>query len=62
MYSLTKVLLVDDERLIRQGIIHYIDWTEKGFELIGEASNGKQALQLISEISLILLLQILSCQ
>lgn len=49
MYSLTKVLLVDDERLIRQGIIHYIDWTEKGFELIGEASNGKQALQLISE-------------
>lgn len=49
MYSLTKVLLVDDERLIRQGIIHYIDWTEKGFELIGEASNGKQALQIISE-------------
>ncbi|MBM7539869.1 response regulator transcription factor [Amphibacillus cookii] len=49
MTALTKVLIVDDELLIRQGIIHYINWGEEGFELIGEASNGKEALTMIAE-------------
>ena len=48
--SLTKVLIVDDERLIRQGILHYINWQEEGFEVVGEASNGEEARVLIDEL------------
>ncbi|GKU82157.1 response regulator transcription factor [Niallia sp. NCCP-28] len=42
-----KVLIVDDEDLIRQGIKHYIEWENEGFEIVGEASNGKEALGLM---------------
>ncbi|GEM04002.1 DNA-binding response regulator [Halolactibacillus miurensis] len=48
--SLTKVLIVDDERLIRQGILHYINWQDEGFEVVGEASNGEEARLLIDEL------------
>ncbi|WP_431801222.1 response regulator transcription factor [Halobacillus andaensis] len=50
MSGLYKVLVVDDEMLIRQGVINYIDWEEEGFQIIGEASNGNEALQLIEEL------------
>ena len=42
-----RILIVDDEVLIRQGIKHYLDWEKEGFEIIGEASNGKEALDII---------------
>jgi two-component system, response regulator YesN len=45
--ELCRVLIVDDELLIRQGIKHYIHWEQEGFEVAGEASNGQEALQLI---------------
>lgn len=51
MGEVCKVLIVDDEMLIRQGIINYIDWEQEGFQIVGEASNGKEALQLIAEFS-----------
>ncbi|MBS4197738.1 response regulator transcription factor [Lederbergia citri] len=44
-----KVLIVDDEVLIRQGIKHYINWEQEGFTIVGEASNGKEALYLIEQ-------------
>ncbi|PSL30576.1 AraC family two component transcriptional regulator [Planomicrobium soli] len=44
-----KVLIVDDEMLIRQGIINYIDWESEGFQIIGEASNGKEAMHMIEQ-------------
>ncbi|WP_407271327.1 response regulator [Radiobacillus sp. PE A8.2] len=44
-----KVIIVDDEMLIRQGIINYINWEEEGFQIIGEAGNGNEALQLIDQ-------------
>ncbi|MDN7242879.1 response regulator transcription factor [Planococcus sp. N028] len=44
-----KVLIVDDEMLIRQGIINYIDWEQEGFQIVGEASNGKEAMGMIEE-------------
>ncbi|ETP70313.1 hypothetical protein G159_01945 [Planococcus glaciei CHR43] len=46
-----KVLIVDDEMLIRQGIINYIEWEQEGFQIVGEASNGKEAMQMIAEFS-----------
>lgn len=44
-----KVLIVDDEVLIRQGIKHYVNWEEEGFTMIGEASNGEEALAIIEK-------------
>ncbi len=45
--GLGRVLIVDDEQLIRQGIKHYLSWEQEGFEIVGEASNGMEALELI---------------
>lgn len=44
-----KVLIVDDEALVRIGIKTIIPWEELGLELIGEAENGKKALQMARE-------------
>lgn len=43
---MTKILLVDDEDYIRQGIRYSIPWEEHGIQVVGEASNGSDALQL----------------
>jgi two-component system response regulator YesN len=43
-------MIVDDETLIRQGIKHYFNWEEEGFKIVGEASNGQEALELISKV------------
>ncbi|WP_168123077.1 response regulator transcription factor [Paenibacillus sp. HB172176] len=48
--ELCKVLIVDDELLIRQGIKHFMNWENEGFHIVGEASNGKEALERIEEL------------
>jgi two-component system response regulator YesN len=45
-----QIFLVDDESIIRKGILSSINWSETGFEICGEASNGKEALELIPEL------------
>ena len=35
-----KVLIVDDESLIRDGLKYIMDWEAAGFSVCGEASNG----------------------
>ena len=42
-----KVLLVDDEPFIMQGLKVIIDWENEGFEIAGTVSNGKEALQFL---------------
>lgn len=37
-----KLLIVEDEPLIRAGLQHYFNWTELGFTTIVEAVNGKE--------------------
>lgn len=44
MYS---VILVDDERSLRESIERLVDWEGQGFHLIGTAENGLDALELI---------------
>ena len=39
-----KVLIADDETKIRQGLHYIVDWNALGFSIIGEASNGEEAL------------------
>lgn len=42
-----KVLIVDDEPFIRQGLKILINWNQYGFEVAGEAANGKEAVELM---------------
>lgn len=42
-----KVLVVDDEFIVRAGLISCINWEEMNLDLIGEASNGHEALDII---------------
>ncbi|HHU71245.1 MAG TPA: response regulator, partial [Clostridiales bacterium] len=39
-----KVMIVDDERNIREGIIHLINWRELGCEVVHSCNNGSTAL------------------
>lgn len=45
--TLCRILVVDDEMLVRQGIIHLLDWEREGFQIAGEAANGREAFELI---------------
>lgn len=47
--KMIKTIIVDDEYLIRQLIIKSVDWTSLGFEIIGEAENGRDALECINK-------------
>ena len=42
-----KVLLVDDEPFILQGLQVLVDWEKEGYELPQTASNGEEALQIL---------------
>lgn len=44
-----KVMLIDDERIILEGISRMIDWPTLGTELIGTAQNGLEAYDRIKE-------------
>lgn len=44
-----KALIVDDEKLVRKGIISVFPWEQYQFEIVGEAGNGKIALQMLQE-------------
>ena len=40
MMECGRVMIVDDEYIMRQGIKYMINWEEYGFQEVGEASNG----------------------
>ncbi|MFC5406083.1 response regulator transcription factor [Cohnella soli] len=44
-----KVLMVDDEAFILDGLKIIVDWAEYGFEITGWASNGARALELLEQ-------------
>lgn len=45
-----KVLIVDDEYLIRNLLTMRIDWAAQGMQIIGEASNAFEAMQLVDQL------------
>lgn len=46
-----KLLIADDEAIIREGIKCLLDWEALGYEIAGEACNGDQAYALIKEMN-----------
>lgn len=46
---LMKVMLVDDEPFILQGLSVIIDWEQEGYEIVRKASDGQEALDYLKE-------------
>lgn len=44
MSEYCKVLIIDDEFIMRQGMKHMLEWEKEGFQIVGEASNGQEGL------------------
>ena len=44
-----RILLVDDEALIREAVIENVKWEEYGYELAGSCENGREALEFIEK-------------
>ncbi|MDR6550537.1 response regulator [Paenibacillus qinlingensis] len=44
-----KVLIVDDEMLVRVGMKSLISWENHGFEIIGDAGDGEKALEIMDK-------------
>ncbi len=45
-----RVLIVEDEDIIRKGIAYTMDWMGMGCTIAGEACNGKEGLDKIKEL------------
>jgi two-component system, response regulator YesN len=44
-----KILIVDDEIMIRVGLKSAVPWEENGFQIVGDASNGEEALKIFKD-------------
>ena len=44
-----RVLLADDHRMLREGLRRSL--TDEGFDVVGEADNGQEAVQLVAELT-----------
>lgn len=45
-----KLLLVEDEEDVREGIAQQIDWARHGFEIVEQAENGREAAEMIDRL------------
>ncbi|MDQ0061410.1 response regulator transcription factor [Paenibacillus harenae] len=50
-----RAIVVDDERLVRKGFIALFDWASFGIVIVGEAADGKAALELLEQTEVDLL-------
>ncbi|MFP3155928.1 response regulator [Lachnospiraceae bacterium ZAX-1] len=50
------IIVADDEEEIRRSLIRKIDWDSVGFQVVGEAENGIEALELVEQLEPDLLL------
>ncbi|MDO4649664.1 MAG: response regulator [Eubacteriales bacterium] len=44
-----RLVIVDDEQTIRNGMCHYIDWNSLGFEVVADFEDGKETLEYIKD-------------
>lgn len=45
-----RIMIVDDESFIRMNFKTFLDWKHQGYYLVGEASNGREAMEKIDEL------------
>lgn len=44
-----KLLIVEDEELLRMGLVTCMKWEELGYQLIGETGDGRKAIELVAQ-------------
>lgn len=49
MTKLLKLVIVDDEPILLQGLLQTYHWEKMGFEVVGTAQSGEQAIEVIKE-------------
>ena len=42
-----RVFVVDDEKLVRRGILGLIDWEKYGMEVVGDSGSGEETLEFL---------------
>lgn len=42
-----NVLIVDDDKLARKGLVAIMDWEKYGFKVAGDVQNGRKALEFL---------------
>ena len=47
--GLLKLVIVDDEPILLEGLVKPYDWNGMGYEVVGFAQSGEQALKVIRE-------------
>ena len=47
--ELLKLVIVDDEPILLKGLLTTYDWKQMGFQVVGTAQSGEQAIQVIEE-------------
>lgn len=50
-----KVFVVDDEKLVRRGILGLIDWETYGMEVVGDSGSGEETLSFLRKVEVDLL-------
>ena len=45
-----KILIVEDEELIRKGLVYLPPWEQLGCSVAGEASDGAEGLEMIDMV------------
>ncbi len=50
MEKYCKIIIIDDEFIMCQGIKYMLEWEKEGFQFVGEARDGKEGLRLIEEM------------
>lgn len=50
--GLYKIMIVDDEVEVREGIVNKIDWNTLGFDIVAQAENGEDALEKAESLDL----------
>jgi two-component system response regulator YesN len=45
-----RILIVEDENIIRKGLVYTIDWTSMDCVIVGEAKNGEEGIAKIEEL------------
>ena len=48
--KLLKLVIVDDEPILLQGLLNTYDWKSMGFQVAGTAQSGEQAIKVIEEV------------
>lgn len=50
MKNLQKIVIIDDEMILRNGFKYLCDWESHGFTIAGEAANGIEGFHLVEQI------------